>query len=371
MRLTLIISSLDAGGAERVLTSLANYWQQQGHDVTLVTFEPNNKIPFYDVGSKINLVQLNCIDQTTHTSLITRFLSIFKRLHKVRYAFITSKPDVVVSFVDITNILTLIASFNLKIPVIVSERTNPHFYKIPILYNTLRSIFYPKAKAVVVQTESALKYFVGLPNTKIIPNLIIQKNSGINFNRPFNSVIGVGRLCKNKDFPTLIKAFYKVQQNHQNLILTIFGEGPDRKNLEDLIRSLSLEEKVFLPGKVKNIEDQLLKADLFVFPSLYEGFPNALSEAMAVGLPIIASDCSGNIDLINDKINGRVFFKKDQDQLANIMEELINNQDQRKSLGLNSKKSVEQYAPEIIFKMWDDLLSNSVHATFEKQEYAK
>lgn len=252
------------------------------------------------------------------------------------------------------NITTLLASFNLKIPVIVSERTNPKFHNLPFFYQKLRKIFYPKAAKIIVQTTSAANYFEGFPNIEVIPNFVRSFHSvKQNFFALPRNLISMGRLCPFKGFDTLIYAFHNLLTKHPKTKLTIYGEGPERKPLEELIFYLKLQNKAFLPGNLKDISSALKAADLFVFPSLYEGFPNALSEAMAAGLPVVASNCSGNIDLIEDHVNGRLFPVGDEKALAQILFELFEDGAQRKRLSAGALKITEQFSMPLILEKWE------------------
>lgn len=169
-------------------------------------------------------------------------------------------------------------------------------------------------------------------------------------------IISVGRLCPFKGFDTLIQAFSRLYPTYPHLRLTIYGEGNERENLQNLINSLNLQERVSLPGATQEIHQKLLAADLFVFPSLYEGFPNALAEAMSVGLPVIASNCSGNIDIVRDDIDGRLFPVGDVLKLASIIEELVCDPNTRGRLGEEAKTVAERFHPDLIFHKWDQLI---------------
>lgn len=358
MHLTLVISSLNPGGAERVLSGLANHWVSQGHQVSLVTFAASTDIPFYQLDPRINLIQL---DQTkAESSFLKRSWNILRRILCLRRTLKKLKPDLVVSFIDVINMTTLLAATGLKVPVIVSERTNPLAHHLPILYQKFRNILYPKASKIVVQTESAARYFKGMSNISVIPNAIaevVQGQEGTK--REVRKLVSVGRLCPFKGFATLIQAFSHLLPKYPDLSLTIYGEGAERGNLERLIADLNLQEKVHLPGVTQNIQEALLAADMFVFPSLYEGFPNALCEAMAVGLPVIASNCSGNIDVVQDGVDGRLFPVGDVNALVALMEELIKNPEECQRLSLNAQKISERFHPTRILKLWDDLLADA------------
>jgi GalNAc-alpha-(1->4)-GalNAc-alpha-(1->3)-diNAcBac-PP-undecaprenol alpha-1,4-N-acetyl-D-galactosaminyltransferase len=357
MHLALVISSLSPGGAERVLSGLANYWVSKGRQVSLITFAASTAVPFYSLDPRINLVQL---DQTQHiASPIKRVINSFKRILVLKKTFQQLNPDRILSFVDITNITTLMASFGLKTPVIVAERTHPGHYKIPRLYNVLRRWVYPRAHCVVVQTQGAKDYFKGLKNLSIIPNFVSAAAQTKTY-ASIKNIMSVGRLCPFKGFDTLILSFSKLFKIFPDLTLTIYGEGRERKNLESLITSLNLQHKVHLPGTTKNIQEALLQADLFIFPSHYEGFPNALCEAMAVGLPVIASACSGTVDIVREGIDGRLFPVGDVEALTTIALELLGDPMQCKRLGQSAKEISTRFSPTHVFALWDQVLKETL-----------
>ncbi len=353
MKLALFISSLRPGGAERVLSNLANYWAQRGHDVHLITFASPAEPPFYPLDQKITVHPLNLLDETS--SGFKRIMNIINRLITIRRVVKTLKPDRILSFVDITNIMVLIATFGLRFPVIVSERIDPHFYHILAIYKKLRYIFYPQARKVIAQTDNSLKYF-DIKNGIVIPNSVPEvSRKKINWDS-IVQVISVGRLNFQKNHRILINAFQTVRLLYPHMTLTIYGEGPERENLEDLIRHLDLTDRVFLPGVVSHIEEKLAEADLFVFPSQYEGFPNALCEAMAVGLPVIASNCSGNVDVVQDGINGLLFAVGDEKALTERMLYLIDHPELWVRLGQKATEISQTYSPEKIYTLWDEIV---------------
>jgi glycosyltransferase involved in cell wall biosynthesis len=207
-----------------------------------------------------------------------------------------------------------------------------------------------------VQTQSTANYFPKKfqKSIQIIPNPVVtpaKQKTGI-LNRVKN-IISVGSLTPQKNQTTAILMFSKLAPIFPELTLTIYGEGTKRNNLEQLITNLNLKNRVFLPGTTKDINKALLEADLFIFPSEYEGFPNALCEAMAIGLPVIASNCSGNIDIIRDKIDGRLFPVGDVETLTNIATELIEDYKQRQLLSENAKTVCDRFGVNKIFNTWD------------------
>jgi GalNAc-alpha-(1->4)-GalNAc-alpha-(1->3)-diNAcBac-PP-undecaprenol alpha-1,4-N-acetyl-D-galactosaminyltransferase len=364
MHIALIISSLAPGGAERVLSQLANAWISAGHKVSIITFSDPSAFPFYPLHEHIHLHQLNQLVEQK-CPLFWRLKNIVNRILKLRKAVKHIKPDVIVSFVDITNITALLASIGLGIPTIVCERTHPQYYQLPAFYNRLRLMTYSWAHKVICQTTSASGYFSNISPRKktVIPNYVkkpeYQKNEA-DVLRPVQKIISLGRLCPNKGFATLIKAFSEIVGKTPNLTLTIYGEGAERQNLEALIRKLNLTTRISLPGTIKDVETALYRSDLFVFPSHYEGFPNVLCEAMAIGLPVIASNCSGNIDIVREGIDGRLFVVGDEERLKKLMEELMEDASQRVKLSKGAMGLPDRFSQGSILQKWDAVLKEAV-----------
>ena len=244
MHLTLVIASLQAGGAERVLSHLANHWASQGHDVSLVTFDAPETPPFYRLDSNIRLIQLNQHKLSLHP--LSRLRNIFKRLYVLRRVFKTLNPDVILSFITTMNILTLMAATRLKIPVVISERIDPHHHVISKFYERLRFILYPRCHKLIVQTQSAANYFSNERHIRleIIPNFVFSpQNTKTTYAAQVTKILSIGRLDFQKDHRTLIQAFAALLPRYPHLTLTIYGEGPDRTALEQLIASLNLQKK--------------------------------------------------------------------------------------------------------------------------------
>lgn len=362
--ITLVISTMRSGGAERVMSKLANYFAANGHKVTLITFVAPSEKPFYTLDNRITQLPLNQLN--FNESKIIRLKNIIKSLFTLRSTLKKIKPDVVISFMETVNVATLLAGYRLKIPTIISERIDPKYHilypeRIQSIFNKIRNKTYCWARSLVAQTQSALNFFPRSiqKNAVIIPNPVNTSKYGhYEVHETVLKIISVGRLCRQKDHVTLIKAFALVLAKHQNLKLTIYGEGPERAHLETLIADLKLRDFISLPGTTADIERNLFESDLFVFPSRYEGFPNALCEAMAIGLPVVGSDCSGNVDVIKNTMNGLIFKQKNVEDLYKQMLHLIEDFDLRKRLSIEAKKISIDYSEDKIYARWDRLLEN-------------
>ncbi|MDP2194288.1 MAG: glycosyltransferase, partial [Alphaproteobacteria bacterium] len=303
MKIILIISTMRAGGAERVMSELACHFARQGHDVTLVLETTPEEKPFYPLDPKIRVLHTSCFKE--NQGFVARMVTIVRSIKTIRQILKREKNHVVVSFLDTVNMKTILANMGLGFKLLVSERTNPFYHRIPRLYNWMRILLYPFASTLVVQTSSVAEYFSPRISKVIIPNPIRPcDHIKTHHQEQISHIAAVGRLSPEKDHQTLIKAFKLYVMSNPHARLIIYGEGPLRPNLETLIQQEGLESHVTLFGKTDQIHQELRKADLFIFPSLYEGFPNALLEAMSLGLPVIASNVTGNVDIIQDNVNG-------------------------------------------------------------------
>lgn len=301
------------------------------------------------------------------TLVATRNLIIWcNRVRTLRRALIGTNPDVIISFLDITNILTIFASIGLGVPVIVSERVDPRFHRIPVPWEALRRLFYPLATAVVVQTDGAAQWargFLRADTVYVIPNPCHNAYSS-----PIRShqtgadkhiVVAMGRLCFQKGFDILLHSFAKVAAKHCDWYLVILGEGVDRSSLQEIAVRLGIAEKVRMMGLVSDPERVLSSADLFVLPSRYEGFPNALMEAMACGLPVISADCpSGPRDIIRNEVDGLLVPPEDVDALAAALDSLMSSETERRRLATKATEVRERFSLEKVMGMWDALLDS-------------
>ncbi len=343
------------GGAERVLSLLSQAFMERGHAVSVVTLYGDQK-DFFDLPTDIQRVTLG----------VTGSIQSMWRLSRLRRAILSTRPDVVISFICRMNIMTLMAMSGAGTPVIVSERTDPGAYQVSQIWKRLRGWTYPYADRIVVQSTRALEYF--LPelnrNACIIPNPVIappvedvQERSLLR--KPM--ILSIGRFIQEKRFDLLIHAFSKLREKYPKWALTIFGDGPLRKDYELLQRKMGLEECLYLPGNVKHPYEMLKQADLFVLSSSVEGFPNALCEAMACGLPVISSDCpSGPREIIRNNVDGVLVPPNDVDTLSEAMDRLMSDEQERKSLASRAPEIIQRFGIEEVVNQWEALLALAV-----------
>lgn len=359
LNIAFFISSLDPGGAERVMSELANHMACKGHNVSLITLSGASS--FYTLDEKVKLIQLK--KEGTFLSKLPRFWGSFVALFVMRRTFGTLKPDVIISFMDLVNMLVLISTIGMKVPVIISERMNPRFRVLPGFVKWLRLKLYPHAARLVMQTETTASYFPESFQKMItlIPNAVKPpENPKRDHAFRATKLISVGRLDAGKDHRTAIAAMSELVTIYPDLHLTIYGQGPLKADLEKQILDLNIGKHVQLAGVTQDVKSALQASDLYLFPTLFEGFPNALCEAMALGLPVIASDAPGNIDVVQDGVNGKLFKAGDKDALVLAIKSLIDDQAERERLGKEAQKLSETYSPERIFAAWEDLIMHII-----------
>jgi len=362
MRLVFVIYSLQAGGAERVLSIMANYWSGKSQKITVITLDDGSKPSFYDIDSRIQQVSLDVAAASKNG--IAGILNNFRRLYKLRSAIRAAQPDTIISFMTETNVLTLIATFGLRMPVVVTEHTDPWTGPVGDIWSKLRLRLYPRASRVVVLNERAREYFDKSPDirTMVMPNPVVietDKKTGDLDNEVTSEhfIVAMGRLSREKCFDLLIRAYSRVAAEYSDWNLVIMGEGPERESLEALRDELGLNDRVILPGAVKTPHVVLKRADMFVSSSELEGFPMALCEAMACGLPVVAAEYHSAVsDIIEDGQNGILVPTGDSEALAASMIRLIDDPRERKRLAENSVEIGTRYSVDAVMERWEQLL---------------
>jgi GalNAc-alpha-(1->4)-GalNAc-alpha-(1->3)-diNAcBac-PP-undecaprenol alpha-1,4-N-acetyl-D-galactosaminyltransferase len=344
MKVVFFIHSLRSGGAERVLSLLANDWLNYGHDITIAVNDINEV--FYPVNTQISIIDIG----VQHKGIAKGITANIARVRKIKQTITDTNPDIVISFMTTMNIKVTLASKLAKKPIIISERTSFDALKSRA-WRTLRRVIYPHSSALIVQTAQAAKSYDFLSNLEIIENPLILQNKHLNLKRE-KIILAVGTLYSVKGFDMLIDAFSKLR-NLDDWKLVILGEGEDREKLEDQIKQLDLSKKVLLPGTVSDVEFHYKKASIFVLSSRTEGFPNALCESMANGCPSIAFDClTGPSEIINHPHNGILVEAENIPELTQAMQELADNPEKRNSISKESKKLADRLSINTISSKW-------------------
>lgn len=345
------IPSLVGGGAERVICNLANHFAEEGYRVSMITSEMEDH-QYYQLDEHVTRVVL---PKPTGN----RILKIFRRLGILRKAIRDSEAPVVVSFIGMANLRAILATRFMKTKVVVSVRSAPgREYKGK---EKLAKFLFRFAEGAVFQTEMARDYFPGSVRRKstILMNPLLGDFSRAGYEgQREKEVVTVGRLHPVKNHEMLIRAFARFHPDYPDYVLRIYGDGENRTKLEELIQELACGEYVFLEGNCDAVADAIWKASLFVLTSNTEGMPNALLEAMALGLPCISTDCpcGGPAALIRDGENGLLIPVGDEDALVEAMGRIVSEEGLAEKLGQRAEKVKEQYAPDKIYQMWEEYI---------------
>lgn len=355
--LAIVVPSLRMGGAERVACTLARWWRQAGHEVSIVTFYPI-ALDRLTVPTGVRRVALDASGQARNR--VEGVVQAVRRVLALRGALARLGPDVVVSLLERTNVVSLLASIGSGVPVFVCERSDPRRQHIEPHWSILRRLVYPLAAGVVVQTESVADWARAFcSRVHVIPNFVERapRAATPDVEDVPLKLVALGRLSSEKGFDTLIRAFARVAASHPRWSLVIFGEGPERERLAAMADELGVGSRVSMPGVTDRPDAELEAAHAFALPSRFEGFPNALLEAMACGLPAVAFDCkSGPREIIVDGEDGILVRDGDVEAFGDALDRVMASAPERLRLGRNARERVLRFAPGPILELWSAVL---------------
>lgn len=353
-KLAFYIGSLDKGGAERVFVNLAEYFQSKGYQILMVT--QYRKEEEYELAEGIQRILSDIPPEETTRSRLINFYRRVSRLHGI---WKKERPDLVLSCVGKNNFMTIVTTMFTKTKPVVSVVGEAKEEYPNRLMKFLANLLFPCASGVILQTERSRGFFsekvskaaVILPNS-LNPLFLRERFQDEREKR----IVSVGRLDANKNHEMMIHAFAGLADKYPEYTLTIYGEGELREYLQKLIASLALEEKVFLPGAIPDVADKIGKASLFLLTSYSEGISNALIEAMALGLPVIATDVpsGGTQELIRHGENGLIIPTGDEKALKEAMDRLLSDREFAARLGEQAHKIQERLAPDRVNRQWQE-----------------
>ena len=353
------VSSLAQGGAERVVANLANRFAQDGFNVYVATEEYGNNE--FSLDPKVKRIHVGLKEEDEKKNRIVKFLLRVKYLKSFVKEY---KPDVLVAFAHRCNYRALMAAGNSNVPVVISIRINPVGYYDAFSDTVQIKWLFPKAAGCVYQTKEQKDWFKPYlqDNSRIIMNPINPKY----FGNPLpkvreKAVMHHARLVDFKNQPMLVRAFLKVHEKHPDYVLKIFGpdSGDGTKEiLEKLISDNNAKDFVFLMGASNDLEKEIPKGEIYAYSSDYEGMPNSLLEAMAMGMPVVSTDCpcGGPRAVIRDGENGFLIPVGDEDALTDRMNRLIEDKELTKRFSENARKIEDVASMEAIYKQWKDYL---------------
>jgi glycosyltransferase involved in cell wall biosynthesis len=365
MKLLIAISSLSGGGAERTVATLSAQWVAAGHRVRVVTIASATQ-DAYELDPAVERVALDL--QRAGVNPAVTVINNIRRVLALRRQLRAFEPDVAIGMMAVTNMLLALAAMGLRTRTLGCERVHPPRVPFSAPRALARNWLYGRLTAVAALTERSAAWLRA--NTKarrvfVVPNAVALPMPHAEpvvapetVCRPGRKILlGVGRLDPQKGFSNLIRAFASVQSAHPQWDLVILGEGALRPELEREVKVLGLDGRVFLPGRVGNLADWYTAASLFALSSEFEGFPNALLEAMAHGVPSVSYDCdTGPAEIIRNDIGGVLIQPGDTAAFAKAMDRLMASPSALADMGADARTVRQRFAMSEVLGMWGQVL---------------
>jgi len=341
------------GGAETMVVKLANQMAEAGHSATILSFAADSD-PAHLINKNVQVISL----AHTPQSGFAKIKSECALLRQIEACITPEKPDCVISFLTDVNVRVLTALRKASIPVIVCERSHPIHHRTSHLTNWLRPLIYKKSAAIVVQTNGVQKHYSKSLRSKmqVIPNALILPDTPPK--KAQKTILTVGRLVDVKNFDLLIHAFSHVQANYPDWQLHIIGDGPLKDMLQAQIDSLGLSNTVKLLGQQSNWHSG---GEIFAFCSRYEGFPNALAEALAAGFACVSVDFDfGPEDILENGSAGILVTERSPHALGQALADLMQFPEKRENLSKTAFQSARRYDINKVYESWHQLLNKVI-----------
>jgi len=356
--LALVLPGLGAGGSEHIVSLLCNHFAAQGWLITLIAFEEPSAPSYYAYHPEVRIIRLGM--KSRRRAAATGALAMLRRQKLLRQALKAVRPELVVSFLTRTNILSVLAARSLGIPVIVSERNNPALQTVGPVWSRLRQMTYPRAAGLITMTQGAMDWFKGAMDVKgwVIPNPVPPAITSAERRSGGPTIGAVGRLVPQKGFDLLLDAFARVAHAIPDWKLVIWGEGPERAALERQRDRLGLTDRVDLPGVTEKPGEWIPRSDLFVLSSRFEGWGIVVGEAMGAGLPVISFDCQwGPAEMIEHGKSGLLVPNGDVAALGEAILSLCADGARREALGTEARDRMALFGHDRVLALWQSVIT--------------
>lgn len=378
MKVAIVVSTLNAGGAERAVVNMANAWAERGRAPVILTTSQRDRPVAYALDARVAHRDIGWRrdpndDEMDHVSLraIYGALDLSDRTYDLllgdivllvllRRAIQRIAPDVVISFGDLMNVRLLAATSGLPLRRFVSERCDPERTSIGA-FEPLRRRFYREADGVAVQTAAAARHFERLgARCAVVPNVVLAPLPAPPVERNGErTLIAVSRLVAFKRLQIVIRAFAHIAEQHPRWRLDIWGEGNQRTFLSDLIATLGMTDRIRLRGHAHDVHAVLRDADLFAMTSTTEGFPNALCEAMACGVAPVVIDCGAGVrTIVRDGVDGLLVPGEGPALFASYLDRLMRDDDERLRLAARAPDVIERFSADRVMDRWEEVLAS-------------
>ena len=357
MRVICCIHSLSGGGAEHLMAGFASRLSQS-HEVTLITLG-RSADDLYALDTNVERVDLDLMRNSA--SPLHGLYNNYRRITALRKAIRERRPEVVISFCDLINVMTVLACRGLSVPVIVAEMSDPRFHRLSQPWATLRPFAYRRASAVTAVSLASLpavSKFHGREAIHIPP--AVDPPAFKSEDPPLpgrHRLVSLGRLSEEKRFEMMIQAFAKVAERFPDWDLEIAGAGPCHEQLNQMIDAESLDDRVRLRGRIEDVWSFLQGSEFFVSSSRYEGTPVSVLEAMTIGLPIVAVDCDSGINEVVTPDRNGILTENSISGLAAGLEKMIRDHHFRKRCSQFSEVAALNYSWDRFVQRYTEVMN--------------
>lgn len=345
-RIAFVTNNLTGGGAERVVSILATQFAEQGIDTSIILMTEGERT--YFISPKVRTIDAYCPIKSW------KVLWHIKRLVSLRKAIKKSKADTIISFIWDTNLKVILSTIGMRKKIIISERADPAAYYQKLSFRFGRKYIYPKADAIVFQTDEAKSYYLKTSRQKQVVIVNPVERAPEFEGKRDKRIVAVGRLTEQKNYKLLIDAFFMFYQSHKDYILEIYGSGPKDGELKAYVKELDLESAVIFKGYATDVKEKILSAGVYVNSSDYEGISNAMLEALAMGIPSVCTDCpvGGARAVIENGINGILVPVNNKEALVDAVCRLVDDSELSKSISTKARLIGDKYSAEHIANEW-------------------
>lgn len=365
MKVIFTIDTLAQGGAEQsTLETIRNF--SSSVESIVVYFYSNHRLKDAFEQANCKIIFLDIHGKYNFYFAIRKLIEVFK----------VEKPDIVVSTLYRSSIISRFACLFLKIPLVGTFVSDSYIPERRKLFKGVKKIFYYStwlldcitARIPTGYISNSVSIAKTNASSLLIPmnrvTVVHRGRDSTQFTqwvKPLNNekfvIAAVGRLVDLKWYPLLIQAVYRLKDRYPQISVIIYGEGLERKKIENLIQTLGLENRIQLAGNQSLAWKNLYQANVYINTSIYEGFSGALVEAMLVGLPMIVSNISMNLEAITPDQTAMVFDSKNLDDLTNSISSLIENYESKLYLGLAARaKAIEYFDIKVVVRKYEETL---------------
>lgn len=373
MRVTLVIAGLGGGGAERICINLANAWVARGKQTTILTILQNSRAPAYPIDSgversdigwprsvrsnELNPAAIAPVQRLLHSARCPQLLPELPMIAMLRHAILATKPDIVVSFIDRTNVRVLAAMAETSVPVVACEVTDVRRISLGTWQGAREELYRCAAAAVVAPDPVIAQWLAGKgARARAIHNPLVpppEHDRGLKSER--RRVVTLARMSSEKRPEFLVRAFASIAARFPEWDLEIHGVGPQQNFLEHLVEKLA-PNRVHFCGFSGDPYAVLANADLFVSASRIEGFGNAIWEALACGVPVVAMDAGPPVRaLVRHGIDGLIVSNDTMAALAGALAELMGDELKREAYASHAPEVLERFPFESALEKWEEL----------------